>query len=418
MITEHGRLDDHEKFKELAALANSGALTPGELAELKGHLRNCVECREAYSEYLHLIAQGMPLLAGTYSDPQQAGAWDDSAARERLFARVRAAEAGAQPYRLQRIAMNPLAQAALAACLFIAIGVDAYYVGSRRQKSERRVEASSEKQAANVTTESGSLDKLVSNKTRRLSELSEQISQKEQELIKLRSALRVLEDHSKDITAANLAMEAQLRVVSQERDTLNGQLRNAEQDYARIQAEFASLRAERDEAVSRNASIESRIDHLAAINREQERRLKEDELYLASDRDIRELMGARKLYIADVFDVDGRSHTRKPFGRVFYTQSKSLIFYAFDLDQQPDVKNASAFQVWGRKESKQGTPMSLGLLYMDNDVNRRWVLRCDDPRQLAEIDAVFVTVEPNGGSHKPTGKPLLYASLREEVNHP
>jgi hypothetical protein len=62
--------------------------------------------------------------------------------------------------------------------------------------------------------------------------------------------------------------------------------------------------------------------------------------------------------------------------------------------------------------------MNLGILYMDNESNRRWVLRFDDPKQLAEIDAVFVTIEPRGGSHKPTSKPFLYALLRKEVNHP
>jgi len=38
--------------------------------------------------------------------------------------------------------------------------------------------------------------------------------------------------------------------------------------------------------------------------------------------------------------------------------------------------------------------MNLGILYMDSESNRRWVLRLDDPKQLGEIDAVFVTVEP------------------------
>jgi hypothetical protein len=418
MITEQGRLSDHEKFKELAALASSDVLAPGELAELIRHLQNCEECRGAYREYVILTEQGMPILAGTYSHPQELGSWNGSATWEKLFARVRAAEAEAQSPRLRRISMNPLVQAALAACLAVAIGIAGYSVGNRRQKSEKQVEPSSEKQVAKLAAENASIDELLSAQTKRLSQLKEQSSLKEQELLRLRSALRLLEDHSKEITAANITREEQLRVVSQERETLNGQLRNAEQNQAKIQAELVSLRAERDKVVLRSASIESRLDDLTAINREQERRLKEDEQYLASDRDIRELMGARKLYIADVFDVDSHSRTRKPFGRVFYTQSKSLIFYAFDLDQQPAVKNASAFQVWGRKESSQGTPMSLGLLYMDNEANRRWALRCDDPRQLAEIDAVFVTVEPNGGSHRPTGKPLLYASLREEVNHP
>jgi anti-sigma-K factor RskA len=55
---------------------------------------------------------------------------------------------------------------------------------------------------------------------------------------------------------------------------------------------------------------------------------------------------------------------------------------------------------------------------MDNEANRRWALRFDDPAKLADVDAIFVTVEPNGGSNKPTGKPFLYASLRKLANHP
>ena len=35
--------------------------------------------------------------------------------------------------------------------------------------------------------------------------------------------------------------------------------------------------------------------------------------------------------------------------------------------------------------------MSLGILYLDSQSNGRWVLRFDDAKQPAEIDAVFVT---------------------------
>ena len=62
-------------------------------------------------------------------------------------------------------------------------------------------------------------------------------------------------------------------------------------------------------------------------------------------------MGARKLYIADVFDVDSGSRTRKPFGRVFYTQSKSLIFYAFDLDRQTGSQERQCLPGLGTKET-------------------------------------------------------------------
>jgi hypothetical protein len=65
-----------------------------------------------------------------------------------------------------------------------------------------------------------------------------------------------------------------------------------------------------------------------------------------------------------------------------------------------------------------GKPLKLGILYMDSESNRRWALRFNDPKELEQIDAVFVTVEPQGGSQKPTGKYFLYALLRKEANRP
>jgi len=72
--------------------------------------------------------------------------------------------------------------------------------------------------------------------------------------------------------------------------------------------------------------------------------LEQQDQLLAYDRDIRELMGARDLYIAEVYDVAGTGETQKPYGRVFYTREKSLIFYGYDLVQQTEVKTASALQ--------------------------------------------------------------------------
>jgi hypothetical protein len=55
---------------------------------------------------------------------------------------------------------------------------------------------------------------------------------------------------------------------------------------------------------------------------------------------------------------------------------------------------------------------------VDDQKQNRWVLKFDDPTILAEIDSVFVTVEPPGGSAKPTGHKLLYAYLKANPNHP
>jgi cell division protein FtsB len=321
---------------------------------------------------------------------------------------------------LRRRPANPiqLAWAALVACLVVgSVGLVAYQLESRKQARAEHDRISVEDRFQKVAEEKKSIDELLYTQTKNLSQLREQISQKEQQLTKLRSELRTASDRVKE-PAGTSSTDASLQEDSKQRDALISQLRDAEQAYQNVQGQLASLLAERDKALVQSASLESTIQQLTTTNRDLERRLNDDEQYLASDRDIRELMGARKLYIADVFDVDGRSRTRKPFGRIFYTQGKSLLFYAFDLNDQPDLKKVETFQAWGRNDSDSGKPLNLGIFYLDSETNRRWVLRFDDSTKLTEINAVFVTVEPHGGSRKPTGKPFLYALLRKEANHP
>lgn len=433
MMNEYESLNEHEKFMELSALANSGTLSTQERAELESHLRTCEECRTSYHQYLLLATEGMPILAASLAQPPEQGNWDQAGTRMELLARVGRAEEPPfltpirilpkrmKRYLLRQTWLNPVTAAALAACLVVALGVGSYRIGTKRQTAANQAAASSEGQVQGLLTEKKHVNELLDAETKKLSQLAQENTEKDRELARMRSALHKLEQRSDELTAAKTTMDRQLTVVSEDRDALSGQLRETQQAYQNIQVEMARLRAESDKDLVRTASLESKIDELTAMNRNQERRLRDDEQYLASDRDIRELMGARNLYIADVFDVDSSSRTRKPFGRVFYTEGKSLIFYAFDLDRQPGLKNASTFQAWGEKEGtpgKKSPSRNLGILYMDNEPTRRWVLRCNDPGILAEIDAVFVTVEPQGGSPKPTAKPFLYALLRKEANHP
>src|SRR6266481_485677 len=432
MLDGQNSREFHEKFRELNALVSSGTLTPLERSELNSHLDHCEECREVALQYQILATEGIPTIADAYTDRLAQGSWDEEATLKKLLARVRTDQrpvldrnmhvgTAAPPPVLRRIIANSLAQAALAACIVVAVGFQAYRMGVRAQGAASLAPVSPDERLQKLGAEKKSADELLAAQSARLAQLQEQSSREERELAKLQSALRETEEHSNELMAANTQSGGKLHEISQQRDALNTQLQDANQAYQNVRTELLNLRADRERVLSRTTLLEARIDELTAINRDQERRLQDSEQYLASDRDIRELMGARKLYIADVFDVDSGSRTRKPFGRVFYTQNKSLIFYAFDLDRQPGVKNASAFQVWGQRDgelSAKSHPMNLGILYMDSDSNRRWVLRWDDPKQLAEIDAVFVTVEPHGGSQKPTGKPFLYALLRKEANHP
>jgi hypothetical protein len=428
--TEPG--DEHDRFIDLCALAQSKSLSIREQRDLDRHLQTCDECRQIYKEYCAIGDEGMAFLAAEEELTEEARNWDNRAAHERLFASIYRQQpqnvlsivagkprvVGAQALRMQG---TWLAIASLAACAIIALTFGAYRLGEQRNAAVRVLPTvATEGKPELAPVRPAPTDSLAAQ-TAQISSFEQQISAKEQEIVRLRAASIAAEERFNELGTVKEQREADLRQLALERDRLASRLAESEKAYEVLQADYSSLRADHNRYLLHTASVESELTNVRAANRDQERRLKEDEQYLASDRDIRELMGARKLYIADVFDVDSVSRTRSAFGRVFYTQNKSLVFYAFDLDHQPGVKNTSVFQVWGQRDAETNGakhPMNLGILYMDSESSRRWVLRSDDPKQLAEIDAVFVTVEPHGGSNKPTGKPLLYALLRKEANHP
>ena len=417
------RLDDHQKFRELAVLAHRGTISEIEQLELNNHLRVCRACRQVSDEYSLISMVGMPFLAATLDQDREAERWDNGPTRDRLMARVQNIDDWDSPGLTAQAKFYPQntrfgwGLAALAACILLAVGASMYWMGARTRVVATHTLLSSS--APLTAVENDARGELIAAQKERLSQLESALAREQHEVLRLQEALQAAESHSAVTAVADARTAEQLRDTSAQRDKLASQLRGAEQSYQLLQAELTTLRADHEKTLLRTTSLQTRVDELEASARDQDRRLKDDEQYLSSDRDIRELMGARKLYIADVFDVDSGSRTRKPFGRVFYTQNKSLVFYAFDLDRQPGIKNASAFQVWGQRDAEeQNRATNLGILYMDSESNRRWVLKIDDPKQLAEIDAVFVTIEPRGGSQKPTGKPFLYALLRREANHP
>jgi hypothetical protein len=436
MLKIHSGCDEHDKYKKLAALAAAGSLAPLELAELHAHLRRCEQCHEVFRQYRALTTKAVAILADGYAERRGEASWDDAPALEQLLERIQIDQQTAPgknhrtsapipPSIFLRTPARSIAALVLAACLIFAVAFGSYRVGIRTHSRSignlAPLPIPADDRFEKISQEKRQADETLAAQAKRLAQLQADGAQKEQELGKLRLALRALEDRSNKLVALGTQSEAQVVALSQQRDALAAQIQTITESYANDKTELANLRIEHDRNLVRTTSLEAKISELTAANREQERRQKDTDQYLSSDRDIRELMGARKLYIADVFDVDGSSRTKKPFGRVFYTQGKSLIFYAFDLDREPGVVNASTFQVWGQREAPQGqqaSPLNLGILYMDNESNRRWVMRFDDPKKLAEIDAVFVTVEPRGGSHKPTNKPFLYALLRNEANHP
>jgi hypothetical protein len=130
-----------------------------------------------------------------------------------------------------------------------------------------------------------------------------------------------------------------------EKDALSQQLAAAQADAQSLRDKVASAQENADRQAARSASLEAKVHELnaaldetnTAVN-DKDRILALDKGFRAHDRDIRDLIGARNLYIADIFDTNEEGKTAKPFGRIFYTKERSLMFYGFDLDKQAGLK--------------------------------------------------------------------------------
>jgi hypothetical protein len=420
-------MQNHEHFEELCALAAVGQLAPDEYGELEMHLADCGACQETLRDMAVVTDSWVPAVSSPAHGVFNVRLGRTSSLRETFLARAR--DRGINLTRQSETrssiwaqwpfypAKPFLAATAVAACVvsiaFLLIRVDH---GSRQFTNQAQALRT---QLGDLQHENASLkQEIAAEQQIRASSLAGA------------NELEILRKERDGAAAKVTALENNVSALARDRDQLQKQLigTSAElavvsQNYSAVNRDLTSVRAEVEAA--RAASMEDRallaaqqkkIDELSQRPAVEEAVLERERGLLAADRDIRELMGARNLHIIDVHDQDSKGKARRSFGRVFYTEGKSLIFYAFDLSE-PKLKNAS-FQAWGHKEDGSKKAVSLGLFYMDDKQQARWVLRFSDPAVLAEIDSVFVTVEPPGGRKNPSGEKLLYAFLNFDANHP
>ena len=309
---------------------------------------------------------------------------------------------------------------AAAILLAATLGIYAYRAGIRRGAENAPVP-----QTAIEQQPTAALPQQLSDAAHDREVLLAQMAERDKMIASLR---RQVEDRSGEITKlkdAQAAVQSTLGVRNDEKQQLAAneaavtqKLDEAQASLQKTQKELDTLQAQRSRDDSGSKALQAKVGDLTQLLRERDSTIDQQQELLSHDRDIRELMGARELYVAEVFDVAKDGATKKSYGRIFFTKGKSLIFYAYDLDRQPGLKDARTFQAWGQHGTDRAQALNLGVFFEDNVSEKRWVLKFDDPQKLAEIDAVFVTVEPNGGSHKPSGKPFLFAYLKVNSNHP
>ena len=178
------------------------------------------------------------------------------------------------------------------------------------------------------------------------------------------------------------------------------------------------LHGERADNLSSRTILEGQVRELTELLEEKTATLEREHQLMAVSKDVRQLMGARNLHIVDVHDVNGSGNADRAFGRVFYAEGQSLIFYAFDLPSGRLGPAKYTFQAWGHREAESQSARNLGTFEVDDHDQRRWVLKITDTTLLSGIDSVFVTAESLNYAKTPRGKKLLYAYIFGQPHHP
>ncbi len=421
-------MNNHEHFEELSALAAGGLLPEEEMREWLEHSATCSQCSADYQMFVDVHDEEIPLaLKRAPAFPSLTAPLIPDGFRERFLARMwevgaRFSDEAAANRKLRWRGTLPaftLPRAAVTAASILGLAIltaGSLYLSHRRGAADvQQALATQQKSSAStiqqLARENGELKSQFERMSRAHEERMADLSRSQAALATDESTLRALRD---ELHAAELEKQSSDDARDKRLTNFQSGLQQAGQQLAAAQNELQQARTAGVQGEATVVALQTRVTELSEQLRAARAIGEREQQLLQADRDIRDIMGARNLHIVDVIDAGGSGKETKAFGRVFYTEGKSLVFYAFDLNES--LK--SSYQVWAANDSSPGRAASLGLLDKDDRHQRRWTLKVDEPSMLQSINTVFVTIEPLGGAEKPKGRKLLYAFLGTDANHP
>jgi len=424
----------HRQFQEMSALAATGQLGGAQMCELDEHIGKCESCREFLHSVAQIGVQAMPLLADRHSPTVQAV--PPAGMRARFVSRIEAEQlknmVEAAP-RSPVLAIKPPADpsadknsrrslgllrysSALAACLVI--GAVGFYAGQWKGK-ERPPQSS----PTHSPMPLGSRDNVGTNDVDPVPQLQQQKIALETQLTETKQKLSVAEtdqevlgkkltDASTKLTTLTQQVQSQQQQFSQQSDQAKNQITGLITDVER-------LRWQLDESKKKLIAQQREGEDLKAKLEEAESDLQRAMDMKSARSEIGDLVAARNLHIIDVYDADNKGKRQSAFGRVFYIEGKSLVFYAYDLADSRRLNASVVFHVWGERAGVKETTHRLGILHNDDVNQSRWAMTFDDPKVLSQINSVFVTAESASKRYdSPHGKKVLYAFFGSPPNHP
>jgi hypothetical protein len=403
-------MSDHSHYEELAALAAGGHLSGQELTDFQRHVETCADCESTVSEFREVVRLGLPLARSPLRRSiNMITSRPDPGARERFIRRASLEGIAFSPSVRKPIASRKpsLIFAAASAGLVAAIVIGVLFLWHQRGVPSSQV---------------GQLSKQNSNSDAKISRLEQTNAELQRETEGLRNRVATLTaaansyTHNNDRTPADTTQLASGSAGSLE--DADAQRKAQEKVLEETRTELAALKKARasDQAsiVADQVRISELSDQLKAAKANTTNMQRQ---LVTATGDVPSLMGARQLHVVDVRDSGPDGKPGKAFGRIFLTEGKSLVFYAFDLNDPTRNGSKKTYQVWGQTEGRAGSVRSLGFLNVDNKAQQRWVLKSNDAATFKEVNSLFVTVEPQGGAKTPSGQRLLFAYLGE-ANHP
>jgi hypothetical protein len=427
----------HKSYEELCALAATGQITGDAMKVLDQHVKDCPSCGAFLEDLVSLKAHVTPVVAGSRIqsrtppdgirerflqraasaglelDPGppmemlehlQAPAWPEQPGVSPRFRAVRDRLQGWYD-RAPRFAVPAMAAVLCGVLGFVVVqhkggSAPAQVAVSPVTQAPPQVDKSASAQLASLREEN--------NETRsRLLTLSADLVRTQAEKRQIEQELERLAQRA----AAGEQFEQQFREIS-------AQLQDADARADKLQAD---LEAERGRSATADAvslaqqkATEDAQSTIANLQAQLDRARELDSgKGMAGD-----LISARNLHIVDVYDTESNGERKHAFGRVFFVEGKSLVFYAYDLPGSKRANKKVEFQVWGEQAGLSSVSVNLGPMHSDNSGQSRWVLTCDDPKVLSRINAVFIAADANARpDSQPRGAKLMYAFLGSP-NHP
>jgi hypothetical protein len=411
-------LPKHEHFEELAAVAARGELTPSQEQELRRHLADCGDCRQVHEEYEELCAPLRPeldpemeLLIESRRENVKAAVLQ-SVSSLRVQPRTHVPPARPSPVTVAPWNSQSATWVGIAAAIVMAVG---FWLGARYERSVLTASAQPPRPSTVLqTTEkpdtpSGAPKQLEDV---RYTQLTNDLQAEKNRAARLDSALTVRDRRLAESENARALLQQQV-------DSRTQDLESTRTLLAAKTNELKQIAAAKQSDSHTLLALQDQVQDLTERLNDQAQNLDRERQLLANGRDIRDIIGARNLHIIDVYDTDPEGNTRKSFARAFYTEGKSLVFYAYDLPARGTDDGKFVYTAWGERNGNKNKVQRLGILLNDDKGQKRWALNFSDPKVLSEIDSVFVTLERVGiDGTEPKGKRMLTAYLDSQVNHP